>query len=144
MEKTLIIFKPDSLENKNVGKTLQRFEENGFEICACKMVILSSNILRDHYAHIIDLPHFDKIEEFMSKRPVIITVFQSKNAVNKARDLVGSTDSRKAEKGTIRGDLGIDIERNAVHGSDAPGTAKLEIDYFFNATEICAPVEALP
>ena len=144
MEKTLIIFKPDSLENKNVGKILQRFEENGFEICACKMVALSSNILRDHYAHIIDLPHFDRIEEFMSKRPVIITVFQSKNAVNKARNLVGSTDSRKAEKGTIRGDLGIDIERNAVHGSDAPGTAKLEIDYFFNATEICAPVEALP
>ena len=136
MEKTLIIFKPDSLENKNVGKTLQRFEENGFEICACKMVILSSNILRDHYAHIIDLPHFDKIEEFMSKRPVIITVFQSKNAVNKARNMVGSTDSRKAEKGTIRGDLGIDLMRNVVHASDSVENAKLEIKRFFSSDEV--------
>ena len=135
MEKTLIIFKPDSLENKNVGKILQRFEENGFEICACKMLLLSSKILREHYAHIIDLPHFEKIEGFMSKRPVIIVVFQSKNAVNKARNMVGSTDSRKAEKGTIRGDFGSDLMRNVVHASDSVENSKLEIKRFFSSDE---------
>ena len=76
MEKTLLIFKPDSLENKCVGKVLQRFEEKGFEICACKMTALSSDLLREHYAHLIDLPHFPEIIGFMSKRPVIIIVLQ--------------------------------------------------------------------
>lgn len=136
MEKTLLIFKPDSLEKKQVSKVLQRFEDKGFEICACKMVTLSSGLLREHYAHIIDLPHFSVIEKFMSKRPVIIMVLQIENAVKKARDLIGPTNSKKAEKGTIRGDLGTDVMHNVVHASDNVENAKLEIKRFFSSDEV--------
>jgi nucleoside-diphosphate kinase len=136
MEKTLLIFKPDSFENKCVGEVLQHFEENGFELCACKMTELSSDLLRDHYAHIIDLPHFPRIVEFMLKRPVIIIVLQTENAVKKARDLIGPTDSKKAEKGTIRGDFGNDHMRNVVHASDNVENAKLEIKRFFSSDEV--------
>ena len=136
MEKTLLIFKPDSLEKKQVGEVLQRFEDKGFEICACKMVTLSSGLLREHYTHLLDLPHFPVIEEFMLKRPVIIMVLQIENAVKKARDLIGLTDSKKADKGTIRRDLGTDIMRNVVHASDNVGNAKLEIKRFFSSDEV--------
>jgi nucleoside-diphosphate kinase len=136
MEKTLLIFKPDSFENKCVGEVLQHFEENGFELCACKMTELSSDLLRDHYAHLIDLPHFPMIVGFMSKRPVIILVLQTENAVKKARDLIGPTDSKKAEKGTIRGDFGTDLMRNVVHASDSVENAKLEIKRFFSSDEV--------
>jgi nucleoside-diphosphate kinase len=136
MEKTLLIFKPDSFENKCVGEVLQHFEGNGFELCACKMTELSSDLLRDHYAHLIDLPHFSRIVGFMSKRPVIIIVLQTENAVKKARDLIGPTDSKKAEKGTIRGDFGTDLMRNVVHASDSVENAKLEIKRFFSSDEV--------
>ena len=88
-------------------------------------------------------PFYKELVAFMSSGPIVVSVLEGKDAIAKNRELMGPTDSTKAPKGTIRGDFGTDIERNAVHGSDAAETARVEIAYFFNATEILGPVEAL-
>ena len=132
------------MAQRHVGNVLNRFESAGFTVVGCKMMRLTPALLRTHYAHVADKPFYPEIEKFMHSRPVIMMALQGKDIVQRVRDLLGPTDSRKAAKGTIRGDFGTDVERNAVHGSDAPETARVEIAYFFNAAEIAGPVEALP
>src|SRR5262245_14391499 len=105
MQKTLIIFKPDCMDKKHVGAVLGRFEQAGFSVIGCKMIRLTPALLRAHYAHVADKPFYPQIEQFMSSRPVIVTALQGDNVVAKVRDLLGPTDSRKAPKGTIRGDF---------------------------------------
>ena len=136
MEKTFIILKPDCMEKGLAGQVLQRFESEGFSIVATKMVQLESSILREHYAHVADLPFFPEIEEFMSSRPVIMLALQGENVIQRVRDLLGLTDSSKAPKGTIRGDFGTDMMRNVVHASDGPETAEAELKRFFVDGEI--------
>jgi nucleoside-diphosphate kinase len=136
MAKTLIILKPDCLENKHAGEVISRFEKEGFEIRACKMVQLSSAVLMDHYAHVADKPFFPEIEEFMSSRPVVVLVLEGENVIDRVRDLLGPTNSKVAEKGTIRGDMGTDMMRNIAHASDSPENAEAEIKRFFEAGEI--------
>jgi nucleoside-diphosphate kinase len=136
MEKTFIILKPDCMEKGLAGQVLQRFESEGFSIVATKMVQLESSILREHYAHVADLPFFPEIEEFMSSRPVIMLALQGENVIQRVRDLLGPTDSSKAPKGTIRGDFGTDMMRNVVHASDGPETAEAELKRFFVDGEI--------
>ncbi len=136
MEKTFIILKPDCMEKGLSGQVLQRFESEGFTIVATKMVRLESPILREHYAHVADLPFFPDIEEFMSSRPVIMLALQGENVIQRVRDLLGPTDSSKAPKGTIRGDFGTDMMRNVVHASDGPETAEAELKRFFADSEI--------
>lgn len=136
MEKTFIILKPDCMEKGLVGQVLQRFESEGFSIVATKMVQLESSILREHYAHVADLPFFPKIEEFMSSRPVIMVALRGENVIQRVRDLLGPTDFLKAPKGTIRGDFGTDMMRNVVHASDGPETAEAELKRFFVDGEI--------
>lgn len=138
MEKTFIILKPDCMEKGLAGQVLQRFESEGFSIVATKMVRLESPILREHYAHVADLPFFPEIEEFMSSRPVIMLALQGDNVIQRVRDLLGPTDSSKAPKGTIRGDFGTDMMRNVVHASDGPETAAAELKRFFLEGEIFA------
>ena len=96
------------------------------------------------YAVHKERPFFSDLVKFMTEGPIVVSALEGENAIAKNRELMGPTDSSQAEPGTIRGDHGTDIERNAVHGSDAPETARIEIAYFFNAMEIQAPVEALP
>ena len=136
MEKTFIILKPDCMEKGLAGQVLQRFESEGFSIVATKMVQLESSILREHYAHVADLPFFPEIEEFMSSRPVIMIALQGENVIQRVRDLLGPTDFLKAPKGTIRGDFGTDTMRNVVHASDGPETAEAELKRFFVDGEI--------
>ncbi len=136
MEKTFIILKPDCMEKGLAGQVLQRFESEGFSIVATKMVQLESSILREHYAHVADLPFFPEIEEFMSSRPVVMLALQGENVIQRVRDLLGPTDSSKAPKGTIRGDFGTDMMRNVVHASDGPETAEAELKRFFVDGEI--------
>jgi len=138
MQKTLIIFKPDCIENKHVGNVLGRFENAGFAIIGCKMVQLTPHLLRAHYAHVADKPFYPEIERFMASRPVIVMALQGDHIVRKVRDLLGPTDSRKAAKGTIRGDFGTEMMRNVVHASDSDENAKVEIARFFKADEIFA------
>lgn len=136
MEKTLVIFKPDCLENRHVGNVLDRFEKAGFTIAGCKMVQLTAKILREHYAHVAAMPFYPEIEKFMSSRPVIVMALEGPSAVQKVRDLLGPTDSRKAPKGTIRGDFGTEMMRNVVHASDTVENAKIELARFFQPGEI--------
>jgi nucleoside-diphosphate kinase len=136
MEKTLIIFKPDCMEKRHVGNVLDRFERAGFSIVGCKMTLLTPRILREHYAHVANLPFYPEIEAFMSSRPVIVMVLEGHSVVKKVRNLLGPTDSRKAEKGTIRGDFGTEMMRNVVHASDSVENAATEVARFFEPSEL--------
>jgi nucleoside-diphosphate kinase len=143
MQKTLIIFKPDCMEQRHVGNVLNRFEQAGFAIVGCKMMQLTPAILREHYAHVADKPFYPQIEAFMSSQPVIVMALQGDQVVQKVRDLLGPTDSRKAAKGTIRGDFGTEMMKNVVHASDTVENAKVELARFFKPGEILAAQPAV-
>jgi nucleoside-diphosphate kinase len=138
-ERTLIIFKPDCMEQRHVGEVLARFESAGFRIVACKMARLQADQLREHYAHVAHLPFYPEIEAFMSRAPVVIMALEGDNVVARVRDLLGPTDSRKAAKGTIRGDYGTDMMVNVVHASDSVENGRKEVARFFRADEVFAP-----
>jgi nucleoside-diphosphate kinase len=131
MEETLIILKPDCMSNRVAGEVISRFEKAGFEIVASKITQLDGAILREHYAHVADLPFFPQIEAFMSSRTVMPMILSGEDVIAKVRDLLGPTNSQEAPKGTIRGDLGTDMMRNVVHASDGPETAAAEKKRFF-------------
>ncbi|HXK26499.1 MAG TPA: nucleoside-diphosphate kinase [Myxococcota bacterium] len=143
-ERTLSILKPDATAKPGAaGEILARFERAGLKIVAMKRIQLSEELARGFYAVHKKRPFYGDLVKFMTSGPVVVSVLEGEGAISKHRDLLGPTDSSKAPKGTIRGDFGTDIERNAAHGSDAVETAKVEIAYFFNASEILGPVEAL-
>ena len=143
-ERTLSIVKPDAVAAGATGDILSRFEKAGLTIIALKKMRLTEAQAQGFYAVHKQRPFFSDLVKFMTEGPIVVSVLEGENAIAKNRDLMGPTDSSKAPAGTIRGDHGTDIERNACHGSDAPETARVEIAYFFNAMEIQAPVEALP
>jgi nucleoside-diphosphate kinase len=143
IERTLSIVKPDAVAKGATGEILRRFEAAGLRILALKKIRLSDELARGFYAVHKQRPFYGDLVKFMTSAPVVVSVLEGEGAIAKNRELMGPTDSTKAAKGTIRGDFGTDIERNAVHGSDAPATARVEIAYFFNASEILGPVEAL-
>jgi len=136
MQKTLIILKPDCMEKKHVGSVLGRFEAAGFELVGTKMIRLTPALLRDHYAHVASKPFYPEIERFMSSLPVIVVALKGDNVVAKVRELLGPTDSKKAAKGTIRGDFGTDMMVNVVHASDSDENAKIELARFFKSEEL--------
>ena len=138
VENTLVILKPDCLNQGAAGTVLERFERAGFKIVGAKMMQLTTALLRDHYAHLVKLPFFPEIEQFMGSRPVLVLIFQGDRAVDRVRELLGPTDSAKAPKGTIRGDLGTDKMANICHASDSPAAAAAEIQRFFRKEEIFA------
>jgi nucleoside-diphosphate kinase len=136
METTLILLKPDCVTKGHCGEVLQRFEKAGFRIRGCKMMRLSTDLLRDHYAHIAHKPFFPEVEDFMQSSSVIAVALAAEGAVDKVRSLAGPTDSKKAAPGTIRGDFGVDVMVNIVHASDSLETAKAELARFFRADEL--------
>ena len=136
MQQTLIILKPDCMLKGLAGKVLQRFEEKGFRIVAAKLARLEHDKLGEHYAHLKDKPFFPSLLEFMKKSPVMLIVLEKKDAVSLAREMCGPTDSRKAPKGTIRGDYGEDVQTNVIHASDSVEAAGKEIGRFFKNAEI--------
>lgn len=144
IQRTLSIVKPDATAKGAAGEILRRFEVAGLRVIALKMVRLTEAQAKGFYAVHKSRPFFADLVRFMTSGPVVMSVLEGPDAIAKNRELMGPTDSTKAAPGTIRGDFGTDIERNAVHGSDAPETARVEIAYFFSAFEILAPVEALP
>ena len=144
VERTLSIVKPDAVSKSATGDILGRFEAAGLRIIALKRLQLSEQQARGFYAVHRERPFYNDLVKFMISGPVVVGVLEGGQAIQRWRDLMGPTDSTKAPAGSIRGDLGSDVERNAVHGSDAPNSARIEIAYFFNASEIQAPVEALP
>ena len=136
MQRTLLLLKPDCLENKIAGQVITRFEAKGYEIKASKMLQLDDTLLREHYAHVADLPFFPEIASFMSSRPVLALILEGEDVIQGVRDLLGPTDSNAAPAGTIRGDLGTDRMRNVVHASDSEDSAAIEISRFFKSEEI--------
>lgn len=138
MERTLILCKPDCMEKNLAGEVIRRLEAAGLRLSAAKMLRLDGKILAEHYAHLADRPFFPEIVEFMSSRPVLALILNGADAVAKVRELLGPTDSRKAPKGTLRGDLGTNSMLNIAHASDSPENAEIEVRRFFRAEEIPA------
>jgi len=144
VERTLAIVKPDAVEKQATGAILKAIQDKGLRVIGLKMLHLSEQQARGFYAVHKARPFYADLVKFMTSGPVVVVALEGDGAIARWRELMGPTDSTRAPKGTIRGDWGTDVERNAVHGSDAPETARVEIAYWFNATEMQAPVEALP
>jgi len=136
IETTLVLLKPDCLADRHCGNVINRFEAAGLEIVGCKMMLLADDELAEHYAHILDRPFYPELKSFMQSSPVIALALTGENSVALVRDLMGPTDSRKAAKGTIRGDFGRDVMFNVVHGSDSPENAAAELKRFFADNEL--------
>jgi nucleoside-diphosphate kinase len=137
VERTLSIIKPDAVAKNVIGQIYSRFEQNGLKIVAAKMKQLSQAEAEGFYAVHRERPFFKDLVKFMVSGPVVISVLEGENAIAKHRDIMGATDPKKAAAGTIRADFASSIDENAVHGSDAAETAKVEIAYFFSTTELC-------
>ncbi len=131
VERTLSIIKPDAVAKNVIGQIYSRFEQSGLRIAAARMTQLSRQQAEGFYAVHRDRPFFGELVAFMISGPVMIQVLEGENAIQKNRDLMGATDPSKAAKGTIRADFADSIDANAVHGSDSPQTAAVEISYFF-------------
>ncbi len=136
MERTLSIIKPDGVKKNVIGEVIKRFETDGIKIAAMKMIQLTKVQARGFYAVHKNRPFFDSLTDFMISGPIVVIVLEGKNVIAKNRKLMGATNFEEAEDGTIRKDYATDIEKNVVHGSDAPETAAFEIGYFFNDLEI--------
>ena len=137
MQRTLSIIKPDAVKKGVIGKIVDRFESNGLRIAAMKKIRLSKCDAKAFYAVHSERPFFNDLVEFMTSGPVVVMVLEGENAVAKNRELMGATNPKEAAKGTIRADFAENIDANAVHGSDSLENAKIEIDFFFAAREIC-------
>ncbi len=135
-ERTLSIVKPDAVKKSAIGDILRRFESAGLRVVAAKLISLSKTEAQGFYAVHKERPFFDSLTTFMSSGPILVSVLEGKDAISTNRRLMGATDPAKADPGTIRRDWGTDIEKNAVHGSDGPDTARWELAYFFSELEI--------
>src|SRR3954463_1238684 len=131
LERTLSIIKPDAVKKNVVGQIVARFEQAGLRIVAARMKHLSRDEAEGFYAVHRQRPFFRDLVEFMISGPVLIQVLEGENAIARNRELMGATDPKKAEKGTLRADFAQSIDANAVHGSDAPETAAVEVSFFF-------------
>lgn len=136
MERTLIILKPDTLQRGLSGEIIKRFERKGLKIIGMKMMTLDSALLAAHYAHLTDKPFYKGLEEFMKSSPVIVMALEGFECVNSIRVILGATNPREADAGTIRGDLSIGTGRNLVHASDSTENGILEVARFFKANEL--------
>lgn len=142
IERTLSIVKPDAVAKNVIGQIYARFEQAGLKIVAARMMHLSRGEAEAFYGVHRERPFFKDLVKFMTEGPVVVQVLEGENAIAKNREVMGATDSKKAAAGTIRNQFGTDIERNAVHGSDAPETAKVEIGFFFSGAELASTSRA--
>jgi nucleoside-diphosphate kinase len=136
MERTLSIIKPDGVKRGVIGEVVKRLEESHINIVAMKMIYMTKNQAEGFYAVHRERPFFGSLTDFMSSGPAVVMVLEGEGVIAQYRKLMGATNFEEAEEGTIRKDFATDIEKNVVHGSDAPETAAFEINYFFNSFEI--------
>jgi nucleoside-diphosphate kinase len=136
IERTFSIVKPDAVAKNKIGEVVSLLEAGGLRIVAQKMVRLTAPQARAFYAVHKERPFYNDLVKFMTEGPVVVQVLEGENAIAKNREIMGATDSRKAAAGTIRASVGTDIERNAVHGSDAAETAQQEIAFFFSGADL--------
>ena len=136
MERTLAIIKPDGVARNLIGEVIKRMEASGFQIVAMKLVRLSKKQAKGFYAVHAGRPFFESLTDFMSSGPAVVMILEGENVIARYRELMGATNYKEAAEGTIRKEFATDIEKNVVHGSDAPDTAAFEINYFFNNLEM--------
>jgi nucleoside-diphosphate kinase len=137
LERTLSIVKPDAVAKNQIGEVIRYLESGGLRVIAMRMIWLSKEQAEGFYAVHRERPFFDSLTTFMSSGPAVVMVLEGENAIPRNREIMGATNPSEAAEGTIRKALGSDVERNTVHGSDAPETARIEIAYFFNELDIC-------
>ena len=137
MERTLSIIKPDAVAKNVIGQIYSRFEQAGFKIVAAKMLHLDVDLARGFYAVHKDRPFYDELVEFMMSGPVMVQVLEGENAVAKHREIMGATNPKEADAGSIRADFADSLDENAVHGSDSAENAAIEIEYFFGKNGVC-------
>jgi len=136
MERSLVLIKPDAMQRDLAGAIIARLEKLGLKLVAIKLLHLDKALAQRHYAVHKDKPFYDDLVDYISSAPIVAAVFEGEKAIEVIRKAMGATDPSKADKGTIRGDFGLDIERNSVHGSDSPAAAEEEIRLFFSPEEI--------
>jgi nucleoside-diphosphate kinase len=141
-ERTLAIIKPDAVSRSLTGEVLRRIEGAGLRICALKLLHLTRAQVEQFYQVHRQRPFFASLCSYMSSGPVVLAALEGQQAITRWRELMGATDPLKAAGGTIRKDLGVDVEKNAVHGSDAPETAAVEIPFFFSQIELVSVAES--
>lgn len=139
MNTTLILLKPDCVTKGLCGEVIKRFETAGFSLRGAKMLAMTDELVREHYAHIADKPFFPEVVSFMQSSPVVALALDGDNVIERVRDLLGPTDSTKAAPGTIRGDHGVDVMVNVAHASDSPEAAAAELTRFFRPEELFDP-----
>ena len=137
IERTFSIIKPDAVAKNVTGEIVSRFENNGLQVIASKMLHLSKEQAEGFYAVHAERPFYNDLVQFMISGPVVVQVLEGENAISKNRELMGATNPAEAAPGTIRADFAKTMDENAVHGSDAPETAAVEIKYFFSDEELC-------
>jgi len=137
VEQTLSIIKPDAVGKSHIGEIIARFEKNGLRVVAMRMTHLSKEQAGEFYAIHKERPFYNDLVSFMTSGPVVIMVLEGEGAIAKNRDVMGATNPAEAAAGTIRADFAKTIDENAVHGSDAPETARTEVAFFFSEAEIC-------
>jgi len=137
MERTLVLLKPDCVQRRLMGRIISRLEEKGFNIVAMKMLRVTTQLAREHYAEHVDKPFYPGLERFITGGPVVAMIVQGLEAIRIVRDMLGATSGLKATPGTIRGDFSLSRQRNLVHASDGPPAAAREIAIYFGDHEIC-------
>ncbi|HEV2970116.1 MAG TPA: nucleoside-diphosphate kinase [Pirellulales bacterium] len=136
MEQTFILFKPDCIQRRLVGRVLTRFEDKGLNVVAMKMLPVTPELSRQHYAEHVNKPFYLALEKFITASPVIVAVVEGLEAIRVVREMLGATSGLKAVAGTIRGDYSSSRQMNLIHASDGPEAARREIDLYFSANEI--------
>lgn len=136
MEKTFLMVKPDGVQRNLIGDIVSRFEKKGFQLCGAKLMNISRELAENHYGEHKERPFFGELVDFITSGPVFAMVWQGENVIATARKLMGATNPQEADTGSIRGDYGIQVGMNIIHGSDSLESAEREINLFFNREEI--------
>ena len=136
MQRTLILFKPDCVQRRLVGRILARFEDKGFKIVGMKMLQVTPELAKRHYAEHVDKPFYPSLEKYITGSPLVAAVLEGLDAIRVVREMLGATSGLKAQAGTIRGDFSLSRQMNLVHASDGPEAAKREIELYFRPEEL--------
>lgn len=138
MEQTFLMVKPDGVQRNLIGEVVSRFEKKGFQLVAAKMMTISKVLAEQHYAEHKERPFFGELVDFITSSPVFAMVWEGDEVISTSRNMMGATNPKEATPGTIRGDYGIQVSQNLIHGSDSPQSAEREIALFFNKEDINA------
>ncbi|GAB3802400.1 nucleoside-diphosphate kinase [Virgibacillus kimchii] len=136
MEQTFLMVKPDGVQRNLIGEIVHRFEQKGFKLAGAKLMMVSEELAQKHYAEHKERPFFGELVEFITSGPVFAMVWEGENVIGTARDMMGKTNPAEAAPGTVRGDYGITVGKNIIHGSDSGESAEREISLFFNKEEL--------